>query len=265
MTVYDKHLTQVWPVATPLSPEQSENGDFIVWEPEVEGYTSGLMNPIQQRMIVILVFVVAGALLFATLALPRIQGQLNSNGRAANTGAATNSGMTVSGSSITGGISPLFTAEVKYWEPQILAWAQQYNLDPNMVATVMQIESCGDPQALSIAGAQGLFQVMPFHFQPGENAFDPDTNARRGMSFLADLLLQFEEPNLAFAGYNGGPGNAVKNWSQWPAEMQRYYRWASGIYADAAAGLDRSETLDTWLAAGGAHGCARAAANLGLE
>src|SRR5512137_686194 len=37
------------------------------------------------------------------------------------------------------GISPVFTAEVKAWEADILRWADAAGLDPNMTATVMQI------------------------------------------------------------------------------------------------------------------------------
>ena len=44
---------------------------------------------------------------------------------------------------LTPGISLLFTPEVQYWGEEILAWSETYQLDPNLVATVMQIESCG--------------------------------------------------------------------------------------------------------------------------
>ena len=46
---------------------------------------------------------------------------------------------------ISGGIAPLFTPEVQYWENEIVAWAAQHDIDPNAVATIMQIESCGNP------------------------------------------------------------------------------------------------------------------------
>lgn len=166
----------------------------------------------------------------------------------------------------TGGIAPLFTKEVQYWAPQIVAWANEYGLDPNMAATVMQIESCGDPNAVSSAGAQGLFQVMPFHFEAGESMQDPDTNARRGMAYLALGMQQTGgDVNRTFAGYNGGHGTAARSWDTWPAETQRYYVWSTGIYQDAAAGHSSSERLNEWLAAGGASLCQQAAARLGIQ
>ena len=72
-----------------------------------------------------------------------------------------------------GGLSPIFTQEVQYWEDNIIRWANDHSLDPNLAAVVMQIESCGDPQAVSRSGAMGLFQVMPFHFHRGENPITP--------------------------------------------------------------------------------------------
>lgn len=166
----------------------------------------------------------------------------------------------------TGSIAPFFTPEVMYWESKIVEWANLHGVDPNAVATIMQIESCGDPEAVSIAGARGLFQVMPFHFSSGEDMMDPDTNATRGMNFLNEQLRYTGgDIFLSFAGYNGGyaaSGGAYENWAN---ETQRYYNWARGIYEDAQAGLGSSETLDTWMAAGGAAGCDRAASRLNLN
>lgn len=159
-----------------------------------------------------------------------------------------------------GVIAPLFTDEVMYWEADIARWAEQYDLDPNLIATVMQIESCGDPTAGSSAGAQGLFQVMPFHFLEGENPTDPETNALRGMNYLAaGLDLANGDVGLALAGYNGGHGVITLASSRWYAETQRYYYWGLGIYQDALAGLERSDRLDEWLANNGQSLCDNAA------
>jgi len=164
-----------------------------------------------------------------------------------------------------GGIADFFTPEVQYWEPQIVQWASQHSLDPNAVATIMQIESCGDPRAVSVAGARGLFQVMPFHFSSSEDMLDPDTNARRGLDFLNEQLRYTGgDIFLSFAGYNGGYAASGGSYDNWANETQRYYQWAKGIYEDASSGAASSETLNAWLDAGGRPGCARAAGNLGI-
>ncbi len=53
-------------------------------------------------------------------------------------------------------IAPLFTPEVQQWSDEIIRWAAEHDLDPNFVATVMQIESCGHPEVVSRAGATGF-------------------------------------------------------------------------------------------------------------
>ena len=166
---------------------------------------------------------------------------------------------------IVGAIAPMFTDEVQYWSGDIQRWAADYDLDPNLLATVMQIESCGHADVSSSAGAQGLFQVMPFHFETGENQVDPNTNARRGANFLNQCLAWASgDPNLAMACYNGGPGILSRPYSTWPSETQRYYLWGSTIYADAVQNVTTSQSLDNWLNAGGSNLCVRAANNLGL-
>lgn len=166
----------------------------------------------------------------------------------------------------SGQLAPVFTPEVRHWEPQILNWASTYGLDPNLVAIIMQIESCGDPQAVSVAGAQGLFQVMPFHFAAGENTLDPDTNAQRGMNYFVERLSQTNgDIGRAFAGYNGGHVAAAGGWDDWVHETQRYYVWSTGIYEDIQAGQAQSETVQEWLQAGGASLCRQAAGRLGLQ
>ncbi len=164
-----------------------------------------------------------------------------------------------------GALSPVFTPEVQHWSSRIVRWAAAYQLDPNLAATVMQVESCGAPAAVSSAGAQGLFQVMPFHFSPLDDMQDPDINAQRGLAYLAlGLMRAGGNAGLALAGYNGGHGQIGRDRSLWPAETRRYVYWGSGIYADAVAGAVVSPRLQEWLQAGGSSLCARAARELGL-
>lgn len=163
------------------------------------------------------------------------------------------------------GIAPLFTAEVAHWAGHIRRWSAEHGVDPNLLATVMQIESCGHPTISSHAGARGLFQVMPFHFSSEENQLDPDTNARRGADFLKWCSdYAGGDAGLTLACYNGGPSVVKKPASGWSAETRRYYQWGTGIYADALANQSRSDTLDRWLQAGGGVLCQMAAGQLGI-
>ncbi len=157
-------------------------------------------------------------------------------------------------------LSPVFTPEVRYWSPLIYAWAAVYKVDPNLIATVIQIESCGDSGAISSSGAQGLFQVMPFHFQPGEDMQDVLTNGWRGMDYLAQSLERADgDVGLALAGYNGGHGVIKVNPARWTPETQRYARWGSRIYQDAQGGQQTSQAVQDWLKAGGFRLCQQAA------
>lgn len=156
-------------------------------------------------------------------------------------------------------LAPFFTPEVTRWEAQILSWGETYQLDPNLIATVMQIESCGNPQAVSPAGATGLFQVMPYHFEENENPFDPETNARRGLTYLRQALTDSQgDIAAALAGYNGGLGVIGLGAAFWPEESQRYAYWGAQIYADAQAGQSVSPRLEEWLAHGGNSLCRQA-------
>lgn len=155
-------------------------------------------------------------------------------------------------------IAPLFTPQVQHWEDDILRWSAEHDVEPNLLATVMQIESCGHPTVNSYAGAQGLFQVMPFHFDTagGENMLDPDTNARRGADFLKSCLTWSSgDVGLALACYNGGPSVIDMDARLWDQQVVHYYYWGVTIYADALVNKRRSDTLDEWLQAGGSRLC----------
>jgi hypothetical protein len=265
LTYYNDYDDNYYPIDTPLTFSEEELDNFYD-EPAVylpPRPTVGLADPVNKRMIMLLLFVVlmGGIMTFFRTTRNGSGGQPQSTGddqAQALPGAAVVS-------SFQGLIAPFFTREVKHWESKIVEWSRLYGVEPNVVATVMQIESCGDPQAVSSAGAQSLFQVMPFHFAAGENSMDPDTNAKRGMIFMSDLLSRSNgDVGMALAGYNGGPSVMSRTLETWPSETQRYYRWGTGIYDDVVNGRDSSETLQQWLAAGGASLCNQAAARLGL-
>ena len=178
---------------------------------------------------------------------------------------AASSSQTVSNTS-TSRLSPIFTREVQYWADDILRWANASSLDPNLVAVVMQIESCGDPFARSSAGAMGLFQVMPFHFQTGENPFETNTNALRGTNYLARSMDTARgNVRLALAGYNGGIGVISRGEWTWSAQTLRYVYYGAPIYEDARSGATSSAKLDEWYRKYGAGLCRQASQRLGIE
>jgi soluble lytic murein transglycosylase-like protein len=110
----------------------------------------------------------------------------------------------------------------------------------------------------------GLFQVMPYHFEDGENAYLPETNAARGLAYLQLALDTYDgDYSLAFAAYNGGISNAGKNHTLWSAEMIRYVYWGENIYRDASQGRSHSRYLEEWLSSGGASLCGQARQHLG--
>ena len=105
----------------------------------------------------------------------------------------------------------------------IVSAANSYGVDPNLALAVAQTESSMNPNAVSSAGAVGLFQLMPSSF-PGVNINDVQTNIDTGVSYLAQLLNQYGgDTTLALAAYNAGPGNVSKYGGVPPfSETQNY-------------------------------------------
>lgn len=91
------------------------------------------------------------------------------------------------------------------------AEATRAGLDPQIVLSLIQVESAFKRFAVSSAGAMGLMQVMPFWIdeigRPDDNLFDMRTNLRYGCTILAHYLKR-ERGNLprALARYNGSLG-----------------------------------------------------------
>ena len=91
----------------------------------------------------------------------------------------------------------------------ILRAAARHDIDPFLVAAIVQTESSFDKEAVSPRGALGLMQMMPTTAeQLGlADAWDPGQNLDAGVSYLAYLLRRFDNDLvLALAGYNAGPG-----------------------------------------------------------
>jgi soluble lytic murein transglycosylase-like protein len=96
----------------------------------------------------------------------------------------------------------------------IVAQASKANhVDPRLVKAVINVESGGDPSAVSSAGAMGLMQLMPgTALTYGvSNPWDPQQNVAGGAKKLSDLLREYNgNIALALAAYNAGSGAVAR-------------------------------------------------------
>ncbi|MDH4133301.1 MAG: transglycosylase SLT domain-containing protein [Gammaproteobacteria bacterium] len=86
--------------------------------------------------------------------------------------------------------------------------SRRARLEPELVLSVIQVESNFNPYAISRVGAIGLMQIMPFWLKeigkPGDSLFSPYTNLRFGCTILRHYLNK-EKGNQtrALMRYNG--------------------------------------------------------------
>lgn len=85
-----------------------------------------------------------------------------------------------------------------------------------LAPAVMNVESRGNPNAVSPKGARGTMQTMPgtladpgYGIQPARDQ-SPQEMERVGKDYLQAMLKQYADPRLALAAYNWGPGNVDK-------------------------------------------------------
>nr|WP_231876657.1 lytic transglycosylase domain-containing protein [Oleiphilus sp. HI0066] len=89
--------------------------------------------------------------------------------------------------------------------------AKRAGLEPELVLSVIHVESLFKRFAISVVGAQGLMQVMPFWKneigRTEDNLMDTATNLRYGCTILKHYINR-EKGNLirALARYNGSLG-----------------------------------------------------------
>lgn len=122
--------------------------------------------------------------------------------------------------------------------PQLAQYSQlfaqagaKYGIDPEVLAAVAKVESGGNPNAVSSAGASGLMQFMPGTARAmGINPLDPAQAIDGAARLLVQQRNEFGSLELALAAYNAG-GGAVRRAGGIPpyGETQAYVTKVMGL------------------------------------
>jgi hypothetical protein len=96
------------------------------------------------------------------------------------------------------------------YEDIVIQEATRQGVDPRLAVHVLYKETGNlkDPEnARSKAGALGVMQLMPGTAKElGVNPLDPMENIQGGISYLKKMYAKYQDPSLAAAAYNAGPG-----------------------------------------------------------
>lgn len=118
------------------------------------------------------------------------------------------------------------TVKVEY-EKEFEVYANEYNIEKELLMAVAKTESGFDKNAKSKVGAIGVMQLMPATASfvaeslgeeySEEKLYDAKTNIRYGSYYLSYLINKYEDVLYALACYNAGEGN-VLSWGE-PGEL----------------------------------------------
>ena len=102
---------------------------------------------------------------------------------------------------------------IEKFDSIIEAAAKKFNVDKQLIKSVILTESAGLINAKSEADAKGLMQLMDSTAtEMGvDNPWNPEENIFGGTKYLSKMLKQYKgDTDLALAAYNAGPGNVNK-------------------------------------------------------
>lgn len=108
------------------------------------------------------------------------------------------------------------------YKDYINRYSKEYNLDPFLVASIINVESKYDKNATSSKNARGLMQigestgkwaseVLQITSYTADMLYNPEVNIRIGTWYLNQLNKEFDNNlELVLAAYNAGSGNVNK-------------------------------------------------------
>jgi soluble lytic murein transglycosylase-like protein len=137
-----------------------------------------------------------------------------------------------------------FSESMPYGE-LIFEKAAKYDVDPALVAAVIEQESRFRKNAKSPVGARGLMQLMPRtgRWMGAQNLYDPDQNVDAGVKYIKYLQKTFNgDLKRTIAAYNGGEGN-VRRYGGIPPfrETQHYVKTVMRNYEKRSNQLKKFE------------------------
>ncbi|KAB0685508.1 lytic transglycosylase [Burkholderia territorii] len=101
--------------------------------------------------------------------------------------------------------------------------SRAFNVPPELLRAVIDVESGYNPKAVSDKGALGLMQLMPDTARrfSGGDMFDPRDNVLTGARYLRFLLNLFKENvELTLAAYNAGENAVIRAGYRIPSSPQ---------------------------------------------
>lgn len=112
--------------------------------------------------------------------------------------------------------------------------SEKFEVDHNLIKSIILAESAGNPDAVSKAKAKGLMQLMDLTAKDMgvKNVYDPVQNISGGTKYFTQLLRKYNgDIHLSLAAYNAGPEN-VKKYGGIPPfeETQNYVNKVLGFF-----------------------------------
>ena len=126
-------------------------------------------------------------------------------------------------------------ARYSRYDATIREAARTHSIPETFIRAVIRVESDYDPRVVSVAGAQGLMQLMPDtqRLLDVGNPYDPEENIMGGTRYFKYLLNRFRgKLQFALAGYNAGPNQVVayngippfRETKNYVVKVMRYYK-----------------------------------------